>query len=156
MPFFFFPHYSQYGNAMKYPMPLNNFRWLSREEIDAFNVDDWNENSPTGYYLTCHMRVPPDKQTPDLANFPPLPSQEKVTWSELSSQAKVAYRECYGAHHKSFKSVKLMTSFREQRYIYHFHTFFFFFFLRLSKFLKCILFIHLQVLHMPYKSNSNI
>ena len=44
---------NMYGFAMSYPMPLNNFKWLSQEEVANFNIMDIDPfvNEGQGYIL---------------------------------------------------------------------------------------------------------
>ncbi|XP_050506238.1 uncharacterized protein LOC126884351 [Diabrotica virgifera virgifera] len=49
-----------YGAAMSQPLPWKNFRWLSDQEIEQFNVFDIDDDSEKGYVLEVDLHYPPN------------------------------------------------------------------------------------------------
>uniref|UniRef100_A0A6P7GNY9 Uncharacterized protein LOC114340369 n=1 Tax=Diabrotica virgifera virgifera TaxID=50390 RepID=A0A6P7GNY9_DIAVI len=49
-----------YGAAMSQPLPWKNFRWLSGQEIEQFNVFDIDDDSEKGYVLEVDLHYPPN------------------------------------------------------------------------------------------------
>ena len=47
-----------YGCAMSMPLPISDFRWLSREEIDALDIAALPTDSKTGYILEVDLEYP--------------------------------------------------------------------------------------------------
>uniref|UniRef100_A0A6P7GY74 Uncharacterized protein LOC114344439 n=1 Tax=Diabrotica virgifera virgifera TaxID=50390 RepID=A0A6P7GY74_DIAVI len=49
-----------YGAAMSQPLPWKNFKWLSDQEIEQFNVFDIDDNGEKGYMLEVDLHYPPN------------------------------------------------------------------------------------------------
>lgn len=47
-----------YGWAMSNTMPINDFKWLSKEEIKTFNVMTVKKESTVGYFVECDVAYP--------------------------------------------------------------------------------------------------
>lgn len=78
-----------YGAAMMMDLPNGNFKKLSENEIKTFDLLSIPENNPTGYRLTCDIRIPEDKH--DFFNeYPVCPERVVVTNDYLSDFSKIA------------------------------------------------------------------
>ena len=42
-----------YGWVMIQPLPVCDFKWLNKKEINGFDLDSVDENSSVGYILEC-------------------------------------------------------------------------------------------------------
>ena len=69
-----------YGWAMSQKLPVNDFKWIKKEELSKFNEDfikNYDENGNTGYFLEVDIDYPKE-----LFNFhkdlPFLPERKKV------------------------------------------------------------------------------
>ena len=62
-------------------LPYSEFIWLSRKEINRFDVNSIEENSPIGYILKVDLEYPDDLH--ELQNDYPL-APEKFEVSHLS------------------------------------------------------------------------
>ena len=60
-----------YGTVMSFDyLPYGDFRWLSKEEIERFDLDSISENSKTGYILEVDLKY--CKELNDVHNDYPL------------------------------------------------------------------------------------
>ena len=76
-----------YGCAMSMPLPISDFRWLSREEIDALDIAALPADSKTGYILEADLEYP--RQLHDLHSDCPLaPERLHVTGEMLSPYSR--------------------------------------------------------------------
>ena len=69
-----------YGWAMSQKLPVNDFKWIKKEELSKFNEDfikNYDENGNTGYFLEVDIDYPKE-----LFNFhkdlPFLPERKKI------------------------------------------------------------------------------
>ena len=73
-----------YGCAMSMPLPISDFRWLSREEIDALDIAALPADSKTGYILEDDLEYP--QHLHDLhSDYPLAPERLHVTEEMLST-----------------------------------------------------------------------
>ena len=76
-----------YGYAMSQPLPTSDFRFLSDDEINGFDVTTVPDDSPTGYILEVDMEYPPHLH--ELHNdYPLAPEKVKLTKEMLSPYSK--------------------------------------------------------------------
>lgn len=47
-----------YGKCMTEPMPVNNFKFLSAEEIENLNLEQIKDDNETGYILEVDLTYP--------------------------------------------------------------------------------------------------
>ena len=64
-----------YGWAMTQYLPYGGFKWLSKKEIDEFNLNLVKENSSVGYILEVDLEYPSELY--DLHNAYPLAPEKK-------------------------------------------------------------------------------
>ena len=63
-----------YGWAMIQPMPVSDFNFLTKKEINEFNLNSISENSEIGYILECDLKYP--EELHDLHNDYPFMSRK--------------------------------------------------------------------------------
>ena len=72
-----------YGWTMIQYLPYGGFKWLSKEEIDKFDLNSIGENSSIGYILEVDLEYPSELH--DLHNYYPLaPEKLEITQHMLS------------------------------------------------------------------------
>ncbi|GBN08354.1 hypothetical protein AVEN_87773-1 [Araneus ventricosus] len=76
-----------YGYVMSQSLPVGNFSWLTSEEIQNFNIFEYDENSDVGFILEVDMHCPENlhQKTNDL---PFAVEHLKITFEMLSPYAK--------------------------------------------------------------------
>jgi hypothetical protein len=72
-----------YGWAMSQPLPVGEFRWLSRQEINALRIRDIADEDETGYILEVDLGYPDHLH--DLHNCYPLAVEKMVITEDLLS-----------------------------------------------------------------------
>ncbi|GBN81416.1 hypothetical protein AVEN_17847-1 [Araneus ventricosus] len=71
---------------MSQPLPVNNFEWLSPEEISLQQICQIPDDATTGYILEVDMEYPPELH--DLHNnYPLAPERMSLTPNMLSPTA---------------------------------------------------------------------
>ena len=72
-----------YGWARIQPLPVSDFKFLTKKDINKFNLDSISENSEIGYILEVDLKYP--KEFHDLHNYYPLcPEKIEVSSGMLS------------------------------------------------------------------------
>ena len=90
-----------YGKGMSEKFPTGNFRWLSKEEVDMFNVHNIDAEGETCYILDVNLQYP--KAIHDLHNDYPLAVECKhIEEADLSPYNQYFLKE----HNEKFKSTK--------------------------------------------------
>ncbi|GFT73877.1 uncharacterized protein TNCV_1353341 [Trichonephila clavipes] len=76
-----------YGYVMSQPLPIGNFSWLTPEEINDFNVFNYDQNSKVEFVIEVDLRCPKhlQLQTNDL---PLAPKHLNITYDMLSPYSK--------------------------------------------------------------------
>ena len=73
-----------YGCAIIQYSPYGGFKWLSKKEIDEFDLNTIGENSPIGYALEVDLKYP--DCLPDLHNdYPLAPEKLEISQNMLSN-----------------------------------------------------------------------
>ena len=72
-----------YGCAMSMPLPISDFRWLSREEIDVLDISALPADSKTGYILEVDLEYP--RHLHDLHSDYPLAPERLHVMEEMLS-----------------------------------------------------------------------
>ena len=76
-----------HGCAMSMPLPISDFRWLSREDIDALDIAALPAGSKTGYILEVDLEYP--QHLHDLhSDYPLAPERLHVTEEMLSPYSR--------------------------------------------------------------------
>lgn len=76
-----------YGLAQCLPQPLKDFRWLSEEEIEAFDVSNMTDEQEIGFILEVDLQYPAELHR-QHNSFPLAPQHLKITEDILSPYAK--------------------------------------------------------------------
>lgn len=76
-----------YGYALKQCLPHKNFRWLTSDEIGAFDVRNVADDAKTGYILECDFEFP-ETVHDSLKDFVPLVEKMQVTPADWSPYMK--------------------------------------------------------------------
>ena len=81
-----------YGSVMIQYLPQGNFAWLSEEEVNAFNVFDYNAESNAGFFVECDIEYPSNIH--DLTNELPLAVEHlMINYEMLSEYSKKLCKE---------------------------------------------------------------
>jgi len=72
-----------YADTMRNPLPLNNFRWLEKDEIDALNPMLIDDNGDNGYILEVDLLYPQELHDRDN-DYPLAPERLTLTETQLS------------------------------------------------------------------------
>ena len=107
-----------YGHSMSQALPVGNFRWLSLEEIENFNIYDKSSNGHTGYILEVSLHYP--KKLHDLHNDYPLAPEkcsiDPIYWSDYMHMVA----NLLGMKAKSGGEKLMSTLYDKTNYIVHF------------------------------------
>ena len=109
-----------YGKAMTFPLPLRDFRWMKRKEIDEMK-DKWSElihdRDGDGYILEVTLKYP-EKLHLSHNSYPLAPEHVTIDESMLSPYAKESLRKTTGK--TKHRSDKLTATFQtRERYLVH-------------------------------------
>jgi hypothetical protein len=105
-----------YGWAMSQPLPVGDFRWLKRQEIDELmlRIRDVPDDDETGYILEVDLGYP--SHLHDLHNCYPLAVETvKITEEMLSLTSKTLLEG-----RKFVKSKKLVPNLNKVKYVVHY------------------------------------
>jgi len=107
-----------YGAAMRMPLPLGDYQWMSQREIDDFTLAKINENNGArGYILEVTLEYPEDLHI-DHSSFPLAPHQMDITEADLSVYASNVMQEL--TKKKKYKARKLTSTFlKREKYVCH-------------------------------------
>jgi hypothetical protein len=72
-----------YGWAMSQPMPISDFKWLSRKEIDMLDISSVPDDAEVGYILQVDLDYPAELH--DLHSSYPLASESMDITEEMLS-----------------------------------------------------------------------
>ena len=105
-------------SAMTLPLPLRDFRWLSEEEVAAFNpLTDISDDPGPGYILEVDLSYPKQLHQ-NHASFPLAPENILITDAMLSPYSKSALKACYKKTKHSAR--KLTSTFNDRKnYVVH-------------------------------------
>ncbi|GBN71512.1 hypothetical protein AVEN_259249-1 [Araneus ventricosus] len=104
-----------YGRAMSQPLPVNNFEWLSPEEISLQQICQTPNDATTGCILEVDMEYPPELHDLHI-NYPLAPERMTITPKMLSPTALNILNEM--KVQPALKSEKLVPNFcNKQNYV---------------------------------------
>ena len=105
-----------YGFSQVEKLPYKDYRWLSQEEVDQFDVAQ-DLDGEKGYFVECDLHYP-KRLHKKHANFPIAAEMLEVGYENLSPYSKEAVFLTEGK--KKYKDVKLMSTCHDrQNYICH-------------------------------------
>jgi hypothetical protein len=81
-----------YGWSMSQALPTHEFRWLSRPEIDSFDVHQIGENTEQGFILSVDMEYP-DHLHDAHSDYPLAPESFKIESDMLSRYQQKLQRD---------------------------------------------------------------
>ena len=112
---------SMYGHVMrKYPMPYDDFVFLTNDEINDFNIWDYDINSEYGFILNIDISEIDIKYHDYYNDLPLFPVKERILKKNISDYQKQILKD----NEKNFiSSQKLICNFNEKRnYTLHYLT----------------------------------
>jgi len=105
-----------YGACLLQHLPLNQFKWLSEEEVRAFDFTQ-DFDGDYGYFVECDLKYPKHLHEPH-SNLPLAPEILEVHYDNLSRYAQLALLQTEGS--KNYKDTKLMSTFHDRLgYVLH-------------------------------------
>jgi hypothetical protein len=109
-----------YSWALSNPLPMDNFKWMNKEELQSFDVTSISEDGPIGYTLEVSLSYP--QHLHQLHKDLPLcPEKNKISPDDWSPYTLAVAKK----FHMKLKSgaEKLILSFTDKhRYILHYTT----------------------------------
>ena len=69
-----------YGHSLSNPLPMSDFVWLLRRQIDALDIESHPKNDPFGYFLEVDLEYP--QSLHDKHNDFPLVLEKIEKWNE--------------------------------------------------------------------------
>ena len=97
-------------------LPIDSFRWLSKEEMLHFNVFN-NSTGEKGYFIECDLRYP-EHLHGQHSNLPLAPELLEIHFDNLSPYSQNAIEKTEGV--KRYKDTKLMSTFHDRiNYVVH-------------------------------------
>ena len=112
-----------YGKAMCFPMPVRDFQWMTRSELETFDpATHVSDEEGEGYILEVDLKYPSFLHLPHNS-FPLAAETANLIWEDLSPYS----RDCLKVlpHKRSgrlenYKATKLTATFRtRRRYLLH-------------------------------------
>lgn len=106
-----------YPSAMAGQIATSGFEWMSRGELDEVVDPVWLSQydpnvSDRAYFLTCHLRYPPELHARDRS-FALIPEHVEICYEQLSPVTKHAM-EANGGLHRAQKATKLTATFNDR------------------------------------------
>ena len=107
-----------YGESMRHPLPLRDYRWMDMEEIAKFDVEkDVTTQDGPGYILEVDLEYPEELHLKHNS-FPLAPEAVNLLWDDLSPYSKECLRVLKNTDRYSAR--KLTSTFRtRRRYLVH-------------------------------------
>jgi len=104
-----------YGAALSEKLPLKDFRWLSKREIEVLDLSQ-DFDGDKGYIVECDLHYPSHLHE-SHSNLPLAPEILEVGFDNLSPFTKDAMKKTEGV---VYKDVKLMSTFHDRKnYVLH-------------------------------------
>jgi hypothetical protein len=98
-------------------LPQSGFTWMSKEEIDLFDIEKIDLDGDEGYIIECDLKYP-KKLHKSHSNLPLAPEITQVNFENLSPYAKKALFTTDSK--KKYKDVKLVSCFHNrENYVVH-------------------------------------
>ncbi len=99
-----------YGDAMTFPLPYEDFRWMTDEEISNFSVEEdvTNVSGDRGYILEVDLKYP-ERLHHAHSSFPLAPHSMDISETDISKYSKECLQSVYGK--KRHKAKKLVSTF---------------------------------------------
>ena len=109
---------SLYSHSLSCPLPMGEFRWLTRDEIDSLDIVNHSRTAAYGYFLEVDLKYP--RELHDLHNeFPLAPEKMRLDDGYLSRYT-LNLREKLGLRSKVGGTKLVATLMDKSRYILHY------------------------------------
>jgi len=106
-----------YGAAMRFPLPLRDFQWMTKDEIDLFSMSQISKEASRGFILDVDLEYPEELHEIH-SSFPLAPHQMEITDGILSEYATQLLKSL--KKKEKFKSKKLTSTFLPRKnYVCH-------------------------------------
>ena len=107
-----------YSAAMAMPLPLRDFRWMTADELEAYDpLADASDQNGDGYFLEVDLEYPEDLHEAHNS-YPLAPHELTITEEQLSPYAKECLKGVYGK--RKHNATKLTATFLpRERYLVH-------------------------------------
>ena len=107
-----------YGNSMRYPLPLRNFRWMTAHDIQNFDVHrDVSAEDGPGYILEVDLDYPEELHLPHNS-MPLAPQSMDIQWDDLSPYSQECLKVLRGKdgarERQPYHAKKLTSTFRRR------------------------------------------
>ncbi|KAI8744649.1 hypothetical protein BgiMline_008451 [Biomphalaria glabrata] len=108
-----------YGWAMSQPLPLNDFKWLTEEDISTLDIKNISDYTETGYILEVDLEYP--EELHDQHNdFPLAPEKINLTEEMLSSYCRDLYEKFHFSETMGDKLIPNLKN--KEKYVVHYRT----------------------------------
>ena len=106
-----------YGHAMQMKLPVDDFRWLDKHEIDKFDIMSQDPNDEYGFIAEVSLRYP-ERLHKLHSSFPLAPETIEIGKEDLSEDAEELWKYLRGGNPGKMK--KLTATFRDRNhYVIH-------------------------------------
>lgn len=104
---------------MKQKLPVDQYSWLSEDEIKKFDIKNVDLDKDIGYIICCDLQYP--EHLHDLHDaFPMAPVSTDICFDDLSPLAKKLFNTCFPEKNSHHKCRKLIASFNPRiNYVAH-------------------------------------
>ena len=109
-----------YGYAQMQPLPARAYRWLSRKEIETFDVMTAQDDAKKGYVLEVDLSYPAHLHEAH-ASLPLAPESLNICYEDLSPYSKDCLRATNPAKVDKYVATKLCGTFLpKKKYLVHY------------------------------------
>ena len=108
-----------YGASMRFPLPLRDFRWMSKEELVSFDpLSDVTMEDGQGYILEVDLEYPEGLHL-EHNSLPLAPEAVTLNWEDLSPYSQQCLHTLKGKA-GTYSAKKLTSTFRpRKKYLVH-------------------------------------
>ncbi|CAN7942343.1 unnamed protein product [Ixodes hexagonus] len=108
-----------YGATLRSPLPFDNFKWLTDEEISKLDIQNVSEDSVIGYFLEVDLDYPDHLH--DLhSDLPLAPVRANVEYNWLSDYQRDLMDKFSVVHGTSASPKRLLTLYLKRNYFCHY------------------------------------
>jgi hypothetical protein len=111
-----------YGKALSEKLPVSNFEWIEKQELDEIDWKTINTENDYGYIIECDLKYPIELHDKHK-DYPLAPLKQKISNEKLSKyqMATLEYLKQYG--YKRVSTEKLLLTLEDKmKYTLHFKT----------------------------------
>jgi hypothetical protein len=107
-----------YGWSMSQPLPVAEFKFMSRYEIDQLDIMSVPDDAETGFMLEVDLSYPP--RLHDLHNDLPLAPEKLIVSDDLLSPYQLELKKELGPSHSAKVGKLVPNFFPKSRYVLHY------------------------------------